>query len=113
VRTNYALIRENSMLSDNSRDAISIDLEDLDGTLENMFDCLETASKSVQLSYLEFHNLKTDMYFEGEYETTYEEVYKSLLSLKWHLGIFEEHIDATCFPLLLKSSGKKDTHYMN
>ena len=97
----------------NSRDAISIDLEDLDGSLENMFDCLETAYKSVQLSYLEFHNLKTDMYFEGEHETTYEDVYKSLLSLKWHLGIFLEHIDGTSFPLLLKSSGKKDTHYMN
>jgi hypothetical protein len=101
------------MLSDNLREAISIDLDDLDGSLENMFDCLETASKSVQLSYLEFHNSKTDMYFEGEYETTYEDVYKSLLNLKWHLGIFLEHIDATSFPLLLKSSGEKDIHYMN
>lgn len=94
-----------------SRDSIS--KEEIDSSLENMFDCLETASKNVQLSYLEFHNLKTDMYFEGAYETTYEDVHKSLLSLKWYLPIFLKHIDETIFTLLLKSSGEKDIHYMN
>lgn len=98
---------------DNGNSIDSYSMEEINASLENMFDCLETASKSVQLSYLEFHNFKTDMYFEGEYETTYEDVHKSLLSLKFHLGIFLGHIDETIFPLLLKSSGEKDIHYMN
>jgi hypothetical protein len=106
----FVLSEENNMmLSVNSKEVL-MDVAMVNGKLRytvcdlcDLYNGLETAFKSVSLSYLEYYNLIVNMELDQDpsredsgferFGTTYKDVHELLVELKFLAEIFSSHIE--------------------